>query len=86
MALTAYRKWNFRVTDVSRAFLSSEPLWRDTYVKLPDGVEEEISDWEILKPLYGMRTACKDWYDTIRDFLSKECGSHVASLDKSAFF
>ena len=36
--------------DVSRAFLRSEPMGRDTYVKLPEGVERENVAWELLKP------------------------------------
>ena len=40
LAVTAYRKWNFRVVGVSRAFLRSEPLGRDTYAKLPEGAEQ----------------------------------------------
>ena len=39
LAVVAHRKWNFRVMDVSRAFLRSRPLKRDTCVKLPDWVE-----------------------------------------------
>ena len=72
--------------DVSRAFLRSKPLERNTYVKLPDGVEQKNVAWELLKPLYGLSTACKDWYRTIRNFLTDECGGKVASLDKSVFF
>ena len=69
--------------DVSRALLRSVPLKRDTYVKLPDVVEKENSARNLLKPLYGMSTACKGWHETIRDFLEKECGRDVTSLWKS---
>ena len=72
--------------DVSRAFLRSEPLERDTYVKLPEGVEQENVAWKLLKPLYGLSTACKDWYRTLRNFLIEECGGKATSLDKSVFF
>ena len=41
LAVIAYRKWNFRVMDVSRAFLMSGPLKRETYAKHPNGVEKE---------------------------------------------
>ena len=36
LAVIAYRRWNFRVVDVSRAFLRSKPLVRNTYAKLPE--------------------------------------------------
>ena len=74
LAVIAYRKWNFRAMDVSRAFLTAEPLGRDTYVKLPQGVDEDNVDWKLLKPMYGLSAACKDWYKTIRNFLAIECG------------
>ena len=35
LAAISYRKWDFRVMGVLRAFLRSEPLKRDTYVQLP---------------------------------------------------
>ena len=68
------------------AFLRSEPLGRDTYVKLPEGVEEGNAAWELLKPLYGLSTACKGWYKTIRNFLIDECGGKIASLGKGRVF
>ena len=40
LAVIAYRKWNFRVMGVSRAFLRSELLEMETYAKLPEGVEQ----------------------------------------------
>ena len=70
--VNAYRKRNFRVMDISKALLMSEPLKRDDYVKLPDGVEKVNLARKLLKPLYGMSTACKDWCETIRDFLARE--------------
>ena len=62
LAVIAYRGWNFRVMDVSRAFLMSKPLERNTYAKLPDGADQDNVAWGLIKPLYGLRTACKDWY------------------------
>ena len=41
---------------------------------------------ELLKPLYGLSTACKGWYRTLRNFSIEECGGKVASLDKSVSF
>ena len=85
LAVIAYRMWNFGVMDVSRAFLRSGPLERESYVQLPLGAEKGNFAWEILKPLYGLSTACEYWYKTIRNFLANEFGGNVTSLDKSAF-
>ena len=54
-----------------------ESLQRETYAKLPYGVEKGNIAWKLLKPLYGLSTACKDWCETIRDFLAEVCGAHV---------
>ena len=90
LSVIAYGKWNFRVIDASRALLRSEPLKRDTYAKLPEWVEESNVVRNLLKPLYGISTACKDWCGAVRDFLANECVCvcvcGVTSLDKSVFF
>ena len=70
---------------VSRAFSRSGPLKRDTYAKLPDAVEKDNIAWKLLGPQYGLITARKDWYGTIRDFLAEECGLEVTPLAKSVF-
>ena len=68
LAVTAYRKLNFRAMDTSRAFPMSGPLKRDAYLKLPVGVEKDNAARALLKPPYGLSAACKDWYDAVRDF------------------
>ena len=41
LAVIGYRKWNFGEMGVLIAFLRPCPLKRDTYAKLPDGVEKD---------------------------------------------
>ena len=53
--------------------LRSEPLKRDTYVKLPQWAEKDNVARKLLKPLFVLSTACKDWYKNIRDFLAIVC-------------
>ena len=72
LAVIAYRMWNFRAMDVSRVFSRSVPLKLDTYAKPPDGSRSSNIARKLLKPLYGLSTACKDWCERIRDFLAKE--------------
>ena len=71
---------------VSGEFLRSGPLKRDTYAKLPDGVEKDNVARKLLKPSYGLCTACKDRCETIRDFLANGRVRGVTSLGKSVFF
>ena len=72
--------------DVPITFLWSGPLTRDTYANLPDGVAEGNIGWDLLNPLYGLSTACKDWCGIIRDSPENECGLEVTSVDESVFF
>ena len=67
----AYRRRNLRAMDVSRAFLVSGPLKRDTYAKLLDGGEKGNIARKLLKPLYVLSTACEDWYGNHTGFSSK---------------
>ena len=57
-----------------KIILRSGPLKRDTYAKLPDGVEKVNISRKLLNPAYGLSTACKDWFETIQDFLANERG------------
>ena len=50
LAVIAYLKWNFRVMDVSGAFLRSGLLARQAYTKLPRGKEEDNVAWDLTKP------------------------------------
>ena len=77
--------------DVARAFLRSEPLERETeretYVQWPKGVEDDKVAWELMKPLYGLSTACNDGCETLRKFPAGECGGgKVTSLARFVFF
>ena len=49
-------------------------------------VEKGNADCEILKPLDVMSTSRKEWREAIRDFVAKECGWGVTSLDKCVLF
>ena len=56
LAVIAYRKWNFRVTVVSRAFLMSKPLERNTYANLPEGGEEKCGMGALKTPLWSKQS------------------------------
>ena len=70
---------------VSGSFLRSGLLKRDTCLELPDGGEKGNIARKLLKPLYGLCTACKGRCETIRDFLAKGRGWEVTSVAKSVF-
>ena len=51
LAVIAYRRWDFRVMDISMALLRSAPLKWDTYAQLQKGVEGDKVAW-------GCRNRC----------------------------
>ena len=53
LAVIGCREWNFSAVGVSRAFLTSEPLKRGTYARLPDGVEKDNVARKLLKNFMG---------------------------------
>ena len=57
LTIISYRRWNFRVMDVARAFLKSAHLGIVIYAKTPYFSEcKDVETREVSKPLYGLRT------------------------------
>ena len=54
--------------DVATAFLNSDIKY-DVYVRLPEGYHPKYKYAKLLKSLYGLRQAAKDWFDTQDEFL-----------------
>ena len=69
----AYRKWNFRVTGISRAFVKSKALVADVYVAPPlfHG-KGQSARWKLSKPLHGLATACRERYLTVWGLLVRD--------------
>ena len=67
LAVEEYRIWNFWLVGVPKAFLKAKPLEREIYVELPlfpEKIPETLR--VILKPLHGLETACREWYETLK--------------------
>ena len=66
--------------------LKSKSLGLEIYAAPPLFAEENPdARWELLKPLYGLATARKEWCDALRGFLT-DLGWEVTLLGKSVFF
>ena len=60
---------------------------RGIYAKPPHASgNKETAIWKLTKPPYGLCAACKDWYITIRDTPSIDCGGVVITSGRSGFF
>ena len=80
----AVQKRHFiRQADISSAFLNS-PVDRDIFVLQPTGFTAGRHVCKLSRSLYGLRTAPKDWYDTLSSLLL-ELGFTPSKYDKCLF-
>jgi hypothetical protein len=75
LALVAMVDWELGSMDVKNAYLQS-PVDGDIYVKLPSGYQQKNKAGEdlvgkLVKSLYGLRQAARNWYVTIRGWFMK---------------
>ena len=85
LAVVSYRKWGLKVIGVSRAFLKSQPAGRWVYEGAPLFTRRgQGARCRLLKPLRGLPTASKEWYET--SGVSNKSGTGGGPLlDKSDF-
>ena len=67
--LAAQHGWELVMADVTSAFLQSEQLERDVFVKPPADVAPPGILWKLKKPMYGLEDASYRWYVTIKNKL-----------------
>jgi hypothetical protein len=77
LAACAERQWMPHSWDFSTAFLQGKYIDRkcDIVVAPPDGYAAPGIAWRLKKPVYGLCSAPKSWYDRVREF------STAAGLD-----
>ena len=92
-SIVPLKKWEFWVIDISRAYLQSKDSWRKIYMLPPVGAIGNQSKtvgkrtiWRIVKPIYGLCDATKGWYETLKEFLTKECGAVASEVDPAMFY
>ena len=60
-----------RKIDISAAFLQSDKLPREVFVRLPKDVCQEGKLWRLLKPLYGLNDASRRFWLKVKSILNK---------------
>ena len=61
-AIAAQYSWKVESSDVTAAFLQGEKLTRDVFVVPPSEVQEDGKLWKLVKPVYGLDDACRNFY------------------------
>lgn len=69
--------------DVKTAFLNAT-LSEEIYVKQPEGFEEGNKVWRLLKSLYGLKQAAREWNQLLKSSLMS-CGYTQSEADECLF-
>ncbi len=86
LSLAASKSWQVETTDIKSAFLQGEQIQREVYVKPPKEANlEKDKIWKLLKCLYGLKDASRQWYERVIDELFK-AGFRATELDPAVFF
>ena len=85
LTITAMFKWQVKSLDIKAAFLQSEQIDREIFLRPPRDIKKQGIIWRLKKPLYGLNDASRSWYFTLIKSL-KELGVKVTSFDKAMFY
>ena len=81
-SVTANEKGPVTGSDIQAAFLQSDSLDREVFVKHPPENKKEGYVWKLLKPAYGLRDASSKWFGSFIQTL-KEFGMQQNKRDSS---
>ena len=82
--LCASYGWKIESLDITSAFLQSDKMDRDVYIKPPADFRKRGLIWKLIKPLYGLGESARLWYLTLKKHLL-ELGCEISKMDKSLF-
>lgn len=86
LSLVANMDYELVQLDVSNAFLNAT-VKEDVYTRLPEGFRDEDDTFvlKLLKALYGIHQAPREWYLLVRVFIVKEMGFTQCGTDSCLF-
>ena len=64
-SVAANQQWDIEGSDVSAAFLQSEKLDRNVFIKPPPQRKKSGYIWKLLKPAYGLTDASRKWFQSV---------------------
>ena len=76
--------WKIESLDITSAFLQSDEILREVFIKPPPDVRTAGVIWLLNKPLYGLGESARLWYLTLKKQLL-QLGCKMSMLDKSVF-
>jgi hypothetical protein len=80
LAVASIQHWYIHQIDVDNAFLHGD-LDEDVYMKIPQGLEgtTDKQACKLIKSLYGLKQASRQWYDKLSKFLINIGYTHMPS-------
>ena len=84
LSLAAHNGWRLKCMDITSAFLQSDKIQRNVFVRPPTDVRTEGKVWKLNKPLYGLGDASRNWYKTFSGALQEVCS--MTTIDKTTFY
>ena len=86
LTICSSNNWKEKSMDVTAAFLQSDNMERNVYLKPPKQAKcGENVLWKLKKCVYGLNDAARKWYFTIKGFLLK-MGCQQLKTDPAAFY
>ena len=85
LMLAVSLSWIIETTDIKSAFLQGSRLERTIHVKPPKEANQVGKLWKLLKCLYGLKDASRQWYLKVKGKL-KEMGFKKSSHDGALFY
>ena len=83
LSVLAGNKWSLHSLDIKSAFLQSDKIERDTYVKPPKFAKTD-QIWKLKTTAYGLADASRQWYIKVLKELTI-LGAIQSQLDKAMF-
>ena len=85
LAIIAQNKWKPHSMDIKTAFLQSQKLDRNIYIRPPPEAKCTGKVWHLYKCVYGLSDASLCWYKKVRS-LMRELGAQVSKVDPAVFY
>ena len=83
LSVASISGWTPKSIDIKTAFLQGKPLEREIFIRPPTGnVKGKL--WKLLKPVYGLQDAPKQWYLRVKTQLI-EAGLTVCPFEPALF-
>ena len=85
LALAAAKGWDIQTSDIKSAFLQGSKLEREVHVRPPKESNAKGKLWRLLKCLYGLKDASRQWYLKVMKCL-KAAGFQKSRFDAGLFY